>query len=87
MQSVHVVDQNTNAERILSILSKNTIIYMRSAFLHHCSAYTSKIQSLLSAFVFARIVQDVGGTAYFTNAGGWWQWNVLPTAGLLRGVW
>ncbi len=26
-----------------------------------------------SAFVFARIAQDVGGTAYFTNAGGWWQ--------------
>ena len=90
MQSAHVVDQNTNAERILSIqfiLSKNTTIYTRSAVLHHCSACTSKIQSLLSAFVFARIAQDVDGTAYFANAGGWWQWNVPPAAGLLRGVW
>ena len=40
-----------------------------------------------SAFVFARITQNVGGTAYFTNVAGWWQWNAPPAALLLRGVW
>ena len=39
-----------------------------------------------SAFVLARITQDVGGTAYFTNAAVWWQWNAPPAALLLRGV-